>query len=63
MKSYTSNGSRIEVKELLAYVSDLNNITGDLKVTGRTTTQALTVGVEAIISGSLVAGTYGDLSN
>jgi hypothetical protein len=56
MKSYISNGSRTEVKELLAYVSDLNSITGNLAVTGRTTTQALTVGVEAIISGSMVVG-------
>jgi hypothetical protein len=41
----------------------LNNITGDLKVTGRTTTQALTVGVEAIIGGVIALGTYEDPSS
>jgi phage FluMu protein gp41 len=32
MKSYVENGIRVEKKEQLAYVSDLNNITGNLTV-------------------------------
>jgi hypothetical protein len=56
LKSYISNGSRTEMKELLAYISDLNNITGNLTVSQRTTTQSLTVSSDATISGSLVVG-------
>jgi hypothetical protein len=55
MKSYVdANNSRVEKKEQLAYVSDLNNITGDLKVSQRTTTDALTVSTEAIINGRVL---------
>jgi predicted acyltransferase (DUF342 family) len=56
IKSYISNGSRTEMKELLAYISDLNNITGKLNVSQRTTTQSLTVSSDASISGSLTVG-------
>jgi hypothetical protein len=56
IKSYISNGSRTEMKELLAYISDLNNITGNLNVSQRTTTQSLTVSSDASISGSLTVG-------
>jgi hypothetical protein len=51
MKSYISNGNRVEMKELLAYISELNNITGDLNVSKKTTTQLLRVSSDATISG------------
>jgi hypothetical protein len=45
------NNNRVETKEQLAYVSDLNNITGNVGISGRTTTNALTVTTEVIIKG------------